>query len=218
MPSACRRVEPQGKPSFDLREADASTRPQLERFIARRFAEVYDARLYSFMPRLFGLYCTDGQLHAAFGLRAASAQPLFLERYLDAPIEAYVAERSDAPASRRRIVEVGNLAGATPGAVRELIVLLSDRLFDEGFHWVAFTGSAGLCNSFSRMGLPLSVIASAPVERLRPEERQYWGRYYDKSPSVMLGDVAGGRRQLHSSSGHGDSVDVFALLNGVGAP
>lgn len=200
-----------------LREADQAGRPALEAFIARRFAEVYDARLYSFMPRLFGLHGRDGSFEAAFGLRAAGRERLFLERYLERPIESYVAAHRAQPVLREHIVEVGNLAGATPGALRDLIPLLCEKLIAEGYLWIAFTGSSRLCNSFARLGLPLEVVAPAPRERLSPQERMAWGRYYDNLPAVMLGDLRAGRRLLVSAQADA-LADPLAPLATVGAP
>ena len=210
-------------PAPALWEADASARPLLEAFIARRFAEVYGARLYNFMPRLFGMRAGDGDLLAAFGWRAAEAQgqrePLFLEHYLDRPIESLIAGVVGRPLPRSSIVEVGNLAGATSGALRALIPLLCERLHREGFQWVAFTGSARLCNSFSRLGLPLQVVAAAPQEGLSEEERQRWGSYYAHQPSVMIGDIAVGVRTLRQlGDGTPEFKQYLAPLAGVGAP
>lgn len=213
-------------PSIDpaLHEADARRRPELQGFIAERFSEVYGAEIYSYMPRLFGLLQVDsGDLLAAFGLRPAEIagvrEPLFLEHYLDRPVEALIAQIAGRPILRRHIVEVGNLAGASPGALRQLIPLVCERLHQEGFHWVVFTGPARLCNSFSRLGLPLQVIAPAPVARLGAEERRRWGRYYDQQPSVMAGDVGSAMRLLRELGRTSRGVQqLLAPLAGIGAP
>ncbi|WP_374680097.1 thermostable hemolysin [Hydrocarboniphaga effusa] len=213
-PAPLHRATASPKPA--LIEAQAATRDALTAFIAERFAEVYGARLYCYLPRLFGLHGADAKLLAAVGLRSAASGPLFLERYLDDPIEAWVAKRQARPVSRQQIVEVGNLAGATPGALRELIPMLCERLQAEGFQWVAFTGAARLCNGFSRLGLPLEIIAPAPIERLAEHERAAWGRYYDSAPSVMLGDIGNGSRLLRHQQCEGG--DPLAALARVGAP
>lgn len=207
---------PATSPPSALIEADAARREALESFIAQRFREVYDAHLYCYLPRLFGLHGPNGELLAAVGLRSAASGPLFLERYLDDSIEAWVARRAARPVARQQIVEVGNLAGATPGALRELIPMLCERLQADGFQWVAFTGAARLCNGFSRLGLPLDIIAPAPIARLAEHERSAWGRYYDSAPSVMLGDIGGGSRLLRHRER--DGSDPLAALARVGAP
>jgi hypothetical protein len=177
-----------------LAEATGAQRAELEAFVASRFREVYGARLYTFMPHLYGATDVHGQLAAAFGLRRASEGPLFLERYLDQPIEQIILAHSGETVTRDAIAEVGNLAGVTPGALRALIVRITTLLQRIGVRWVAFTGSARVCNGFSRLGLPLRVVAPAAIDRLPEAERACWGTYYAHGPSVMIGDVQVGAR------------------------
>lgn len=179
-----------------LLEADACTRPAYERFIAARFAEAYGASLYSFMPRLFGLHESDGRLVAAFGLRAAVDAPLFLERYLDAPAEQVLSRRLGRPVARDEIIEVGNLAGATTGALRHLIPVLAEWLDRAGYRWLVFTGSPRLGNGFAQAGVALDTLGLADPKRLPAREREAWGRYYEAQPSVLLGDIRSGQRDL----------------------
>lgn len=204
--------------SLQLAEALGAARSPLEAFIAARYAEVYGAQLRGFMPRLFSLH-QHGQLIAAFGLRDAAEAPLFLERYLDEPVQAWISRQAGRPQGREHIAEIGNLAGATPGALRSLIPELTRLLHREGFHWLVFTGSAKLCRSFSKLGLPLSVVAPASPERLSAEERVRWGTYYDTAPAVMLGDVLLGERELRASARDPRELRArLAPVAGVGAP
>lgn len=204
--------------ALHITEVCGSARAPLEAFIAARYAQVYGAHLQGFMPRLFGLY-EHGHLIAAFGLRNAAEAPLFLERYLDEPVQACASRHAGEPLGRSHIAEVGNLAGATPGALRSLIPELTRLLHRQGIRWVAFTGSSRLCNGFSRLGLPLSVVAEASPERLSAEERAHWGSYYEHSPAVMLGDVALGARELRASARDPRELRArLAPVAGVGAP
>jgi len=214
-------VPVEGAPASAVRLclAEREERLLLERFIAERFADAYGAELRRFMPRLFGTYDAGGRLHAAFGMRSAAEERLFLECYLDEPVEQLVSRRAGEAVSRRHIAEVGNLAGATPGALRELIPLLTRLLHRQSFHWVVFTGAARLCNGFSRLGLPLSVMAPAPIGRLPEAERAYWGSYYRHSPSVMLGDVRNGWSQLEEMASSPRALAAaLAPVARVGAP
>jgi hypothetical protein len=202
-----------------LHEADAPTRPLYERFIARRFAENYGAQLYHFMPRLFGLHEPSGRLVAAFGLTDASSGPLFVEHYLDRPAIEVVSECVGSRVPRARLAEIGNLAGATPGALRQLIPVLTEHLHEQGYTWLLFTGSARLRNGFSRLGLPLTWLAHARLERIAPAQRHHWGRYYDHEPAVMLGDIRGGHAHLSRLSHSPRGLDpALAAIASVGVP
>lgn len=163
-------------------------RHAVEAFIRRRFAEEHGARVTRFMPCLLGLHAADGSLHGAVGLRLARTGPLFLERYLDRPVEEALADRGIAGVSRERLVEVGNLAADGQGTARRLIVELAGRLSGEGLDWVVFTATPTLANSFRRLGLAPHRLGAADPSRLGAE-RADWGRYYDGHPQVMAGAV-----------------------------
>ncbi|PAU54667.1 thermostable hemolysin [Pseudomonas sp. PIC25] len=186
------------EPAFGLRYAQhrhGERRALLEAFIRERFAEHYGARVRHFMPCLLGLESADGAVRGAVGLRAAGEAPLFLERYLDRPIEQVIAGYSGQPIARRDIVEVGNLAALGAGAARLLIVALTDLLVACGFRWVTFTGTPALLNSFQRLELsPLSLGPADPV--CLGAEQADWGSYYANHPQVMAGEILGGHQRL----------------------
>ena len=184
-------------PRHHLIEAETpALRATLETFIAERYAHAYGARIHSFLPRLYALLGDGEQPLAAFGLRDASSAPLFLETYLAQPIEQTIGERRDIAIARHQIVEVGNLAGRSPGALRVLIVQLGILLQNMGYRFLAFTGNASLINGFARLGIDLIELGHARAECLPSEQRADWGRYYDSEPIVVCADIAAGREHL----------------------
>ena len=84
------------------------------RFVRERYAEAHHAQVQQLLPEQFVLRAADGRLLACAGMRQASCGPLFLEHYLDLPIEQQVAAQLRQPVSRSEILEIGNLA-AMPG-------------------------------------------------------------------------------------------------------
>jgi hypothetical protein len=62
------------------------------------------------MPWLIGLYDANGELKAASGVHIASQGSLYLEKYLDSPIEVTLSSRLSQSVSRAAIVEIGNFA------------------------------------------------------------------------------------------------------------
>ena len=176
----------------------------VEAFIRRRFAEQHAARVTRFMPCLLGLHAADGSLHGAVGLRLAQSCPLFLERYLDLPIEEAIGLHAGEAVDRAGIVEVGNLAADGQGTARRLIVSLADRLAGEGLRWVAFTGTPALINSFRRLGLGPRRLGPADPARVGAELSD-WGRYYDCRPQVMVGRIPEGYRQLVRQGAYRDA-------------
>lgn len=174
---------------------DAGERQAVQALIRESFAREHQAQVRQFMPHLLALRDEGGQLLAAVGYRLAAQAPLFLERYLDAPIEQVLAARMHREVARSQIVEVGNLATARPGQARRLIAAMTALLAAQDLRWVAFTATQHLSNSFRRMNLATHVLASADPARLG-DERADWGTYYDGAPHVLAGGIAEGLQRL----------------------
>ncbi|PKQ40545.1 thermostable hemolysin [Pseudomonas sp. YY-1] len=184
--------------SYELHLASpgSARRVALEQFVCQRFELQHGARIRHFMPCLFGLKNQTGQLLGAVGVRSGNSGPLFLERYLDEPIQSAIGARlGNSVPSRGELVEVGNLAADSPGAARLLIVALTDLLVALGFRWVTFTGTPTLLNSFQRLGLTPIALGEADPARMG-DELADWGSYYDNRPLVMAGDIHGGHQRL----------------------
>ncbi|MBK3868479.1 thermostable hemolysin [Pseudomonas stutzeri] len=182
--------------TLQLAQADqGERRAALEAFIHQRFAEHYGARVTHFMPCLLGLHAEDGTVQGAVGLRSAQRRPLFLERYLDQPIEQAVRQRCGRQVERAQIVEVGNLAAFGNASARLLIVALTDLLVAQGFRWVVFTGTPALLNSFQRLALTPLPLGLADPARMG-DELADWGSYYASRPQVMAGEILPGHQHL----------------------
>jgi hypothetical protein len=160
-------------------------RAEVERFIGDVFREAYGARIRRFKPCLMSLRDQDHRLVAACGFRSAALEPLFMESYLDRPIEAVLAEHTGLPVERNDIVEVGNLSVSEPGMARYLITAINDHLHDTHNQWAVFTAVPVLRNAFIKMGLNPIVLGDADKGRLPPEEQAEWGSYYEQKPQVM---------------------------------
>lgn len=164
----------------------AADREQAARFITDIFAHSYGARVPAVAPDLLTL-ARQERLLAAAGWRGAAEAPLYLERYLDEPIELAVARVAGRPIARARIAEACNLA-ARPGYGVRMVHAMARQLDHEGYEWVAFTATRELVAIFSRMGLPLLALAPAVAHRAGPDTAA-WGRYYDTAPVVVAGRI-----------------------------
>jgi hypothetical protein len=170
-------------------------RADVSAFIRAKFLKDHGAHLHHPMPHLFSLRRPGDEIVAAFGLREAGHERLFMECYLDEPVESRIARLSGREVARDRIIEVGNLA-ASPGGARAMIMALTKHLHESGIEWVTFTGVLALRHAFQRLGLrPLSIAAATP-DRLSESERALWGRYFESRPVVMAGYVPHGHRML----------------------
>jgi hypothetical protein len=170
-------------------------RPALEAFIAAEFRRVHGASVQHFCQVLAGCRDAQGRWIAALGYTPARDGALFLEQYLDEPVEAAIGARIGHAVARPDVVEVGNLAGTDVGAARALIVAMTRHLHALGLVWVAFTATRALLNSFARLRLVPTVLADADPARLGAAGRD-WGSYYASRPQVMFGNIGFGHAQL----------------------
>lgn len=196
---------------LELLPAAAGGRVALEAFIHATYARAYGADVREFMPLLIALRSTAGEPLAVMGVRSAAAEPLFLEQYLDAPVEQIIPARGGCPVQRERVVELGNLAVAHAGAARWMIVALSAFLRGAGVEWVALTAVPALRNAFHHLGIQLTELAPADAGRLGAD-RARWGRYYDSAPVVLAGNVAQGCERLEQTM---QLEHACALLRGL---
>ncbi len=181
-----------------LIDARHPCRTQVEQFIGRRFFEAHGARISRYMPVLLALFDSAGEVLAAVGIRDAGNEALFLEYYLDSPVERAIATRSGRillPPERDSIVEIGNLASIDRRASRELFALLAAYLNLKGYEWAVFTGCSSLHRMFDTLGIETFALGRALQSRL-PVEQQTWGSYYEDNPMVVAGRVSGGYRAL----------------------
>ena len=187
----------------DITDSNSVTqRKDIENFIHRRFAESYDANIRQFMPILLCLKDQSSSPRAALGLRPASNEKLFLENYLDQPVEKLLSSMANKTVSRSEIIEVGNLAISEKGDARALIIAMTSFLSSASFKWVCFTIGPILINSFTRLGLNLIDLGPAHIEMLHHEEQAAWGSYYTQKPRVMAGSINHAREFLVRNSLH----------------
>lgn len=160
-------------------------RTACEGFIGARFEQAHGARVVHFAPYLLGVRDALDRFRAAAGYTPAEGRRLFLEQYLDAPVEHLLARHG---VRREAIVEVGHLAATSAGMGRALIPLLARHLQRLGYGWVVFTATRELRNAFARLGLAPLELARADPARL-PDRGARWGRYYDHEPVVVAGRI-----------------------------
>lgn len=172
-------------PLQTLRRGDVG-RAETEAFIADTFRRHHGAEVPSFAPLLVALRDVDGEIAAAAGWRSAGDGALYLERYLNAPIEQLLVRAERLPPPRQRIVEVGHLAASRPGAGRQLITRLAPHLAGLGFRWVASTLTEPLALLLRRLGVEPLLLGEADPARLGDDAAR-WGRYYEQRPQIAAG-------------------------------
>ena len=166
---------------------DSQGRQQVEAFIANVYAQRFAARVTSFAPTLVSL-CDERGIVSAAGYRIAT-EPLYLERYLSAPIEVMLAERAGARPARESIVEIGHLAVRRPNEGRRLFPLLARHLAERRLRWGVSTLTVELRHLLTRMGIHSFALGPADPVCLGAAASD-WGDYYLHRPVVVAGQLS----------------------------
>jgi hypothetical protein len=182
---------------FECIERDDPDREEVERFIAHVYRRHFGARIAQWAPTLVAQRI-DGQLVAAAGYRSAR-EALYLEHYLDAPVEQLIAAHAGTRVDRRDVVEVGHFASTRSGEGRRLLLHLARHLAHAGFLWVVSTTTQELRTLLGHLGLDALALAPADPRRLGAEALD-WQRYYDHTPVVVAGHLP---RSLPTLDRHG---------------
>lgn len=189
---ACDRYQQQGPAPacagfVDRIDARHPLREQVEQFIRQRYRQAYGARLVEWMPTLCARIDALGQISAAAGLRLATSA-LFVEQYLDCPVEAALHEHFGVRPERAQIVEIGHLSGGGAGAALRLFADLGDALQRAGIEWAVFAATSSLRKRLAMLGAAPALIAPARPQRLG-QDAELWGSYYESDPWVVAGPV-----------------------------
>lgn len=168
-----------------LTAAHMPGREHLERFIHTVFRRAYGANISHFMPTLLSLHDQDERVLAVCGLRRAASGPLFLENYLESPVEAVLSTRVGSAVARNSVVEIGNLAVTELGMARCLLREVIRHLLATDAEWAVFTAIPALRNSLGKLNVQLEVLCDASLDQVPSAEQPDWGSYYQQQPQVM---------------------------------
>jgi hypothetical protein len=168
-------------------------------FVSRIFRERLRATVKPSYLTWQSINAPDGRPLAVLGFRSAGHGPLFLESYLDAPIEDVLAERFGIAVDRDDVVEIGCLAAMPSPALVRLWHESASRLSAQHSIAVA-TLTEPLRSAFNRVGLPFDEIAPARRGQA-PRNGERWGGYYGLNPVVCAGRIGPGLAALSHYAG-----------------
>ena len=187
------RSPPDSLLRLGVADTNAPDRAELEAFVGAAFRRGHDATVASFMPTLLSFRGPAGDLRGVIGLRAAAPQALYLEQYLEQPVEAAISAATGQPVQRTQVVEVGNLAGANCRAAMRMVAQLPGYLLSRDYCWIVFTATRTVRGILESLGAPLVELARADGARVAAGPDR-WGRYYEQDPRVFAGFLPASRR------------------------
>jgi Thermostable hemolysin len=167
--------------------AGSLQRAALEARIRTGFGAHFGACVEGFMPTLAKYQHVTGA-KGVIGVRRASEEALFLETYLDDPVEAAIARVAGRAVARCAIAEIGQFVVDRREIVGDFFLDLVPYLAEQGFEWACFTGTSRIRRIVARLGLAVMPLATADRTRLG-ESQVLWGNYYEHDPVVVAGRV-----------------------------
>ena len=165
---------------------DDAERAGLETYVRSAFNRSHDADVSTFMPTLLAFRDGAGSLRGVIGLRSAADAPLYLENYLDRPVEQAIVAAGYHPVERDEVVEVGNLAAGSCLAAVRMVAQMPRQLMNRGYSWIVFTATSTVHEILLGFGAPLVELGRADPGRVA-RQGDRWGRYYDNDPRVYAG-------------------------------
>jgi Thermostable hemolysin len=178
-------VEPR---TISIHQRMRPERLRVEAYLEAAYDEAFQGRISRHFPTLMSVQDADGVIHAAVGFRLACAESLFLERYLDAPVEVAASAALGEEIDRLGVVEIGNLASTGAGASLFLFLALAGHLHDKGATHAVATATRQLRRSFARVGFATAQLTRADPSRLGDAAAE-WGAYYQRDPAVLVGAI-----------------------------
>jgi len=130
----------------------------------------------------------DSQILACTGYQPAAEGPLFLEQYLDEPVEDCLQRLTHKPVSREQIVEIGGFAVSHKRHALPFMLQLAPTLADFGFKTVVCTVTRPMQGCLRKLGIVSTLLADANPSRVDISNNA-WGTYYDSKPVVLAGDI-----------------------------
>jgi hypothetical protein len=175
----CRRADPR--------------RAEAEAFVRARFQRTHGAQVVTFMPAFLLMQDSTGSIEAVLGFQRAEGNPLFLERYLNRPVEQMIASSAGARVQRSQIVEIGNFAATHARAASTFMSFLAPYFLERKSTWMVFTATSSIRKILSSLGAHCAELGTAQGS-LASAGPDQWGNYYSRDPRVMAGYLPLARR------------------------
>lgn len=182
------RIRPPEMNRFEVASRDSIVRHTLESRVRSGFGHHFDACIEGFMPDLAAYRHVSGAT-GVIGIRGANDERLFLESYLDQPVESVISDSARRPILRREVVEVGQFIVDDKAIVLDFFRDLVPFLRSRGYEWVCFTGTNRIRKLLTKVGFFGKPVAMATKDKVGSDALN-WGTYYQFEPCVIVGKLS----------------------------
>ena len=169
---------------------DAS-RHELEAAIYTGFAHAFGADLHEFYPLLSQL--SYRRSRCFLGVRLAANAPLFVEQYLQQPLELHLGKQ----VKRSEIAELGNLYSTGRMATLGHFIILTEALLQHSIHHLVFTATQQVRSLLSLCQVEAQIISNANGNIASAKD---YGSYYQCVPKVCVVNLRHAQQVIQSTA------------------
>ncbi|MCF6436885.1 thermostable hemolysin [Pseudoalteromonas sp. MMG022] len=177
-------------------------RDELEQTVKSGFASAYQANLHDFYPLLSRLSTSQGD--CVLGLRLAANADLFVEQYLQQPIERFLPQCQ----TRAQIAELGNLYSTHRSATLGHFIVVTRAFLDTDIQYLAFTGTLQVRNLMAWCEVPICELSVAQSECVA--SALDYGSYYAADPKVCVVDLRSAQQVIANNKLFSKLADLYA--------
>ncbi len=156
----------------------------VEDYIYRSFKKKYSANVKYSFPYVLTLNYKK-RICAAAGIRLAESGPLFLERYLQYPVEQETGMCFKTAVRRESIVELSNIISVWRGNNKLLLMLLIDLLHKVNREWLLLLSNREVEDALKKINFTTIRLSDISAKILNGEKEQ-WGSYFNDNSRIIL--------------------------------
>lgn len=189
------RVMEEMELDLELVRKEHGSRKEVEKFARDRYHRAYGAAINTFARELLVLRSKEQGVLGCVGINTGDSGRLYLEQYLEGPLEEEIGRVVGKKIDRSKVAEIGTLATGAKGLSRLTMISLTGVIMSRGIEYIAFTGIKSVRNTLEMLGMPLESLAKASPEKLEGDAAE-WGSYYSAAPEVVFLDVKKGYEMI----------------------
>lgn len=156
--------------SVSIHDRQSERRELAETFIAVHYQRSYGCSVVNHYPTLISVSDEQGRVAGAVGLRFAADESLFLEQYLDRPVELALSSGLLRTVARHQVAEIGSLASSSRNGTLRLFEALAAYLSHQQLDYAAVTATEPLRRLLGRLGITTIDLGAAQAGALPTEE------------------------------------------------
>lgn len=156
---------------------------KVEAFINKSFKKKYSTEA-KFVPSILISLNYNKRIFEVLGMGLAESGPLFLEQYLQYPIEQEIGFFYKTAIKRESIAEMGTVISFCRSTKQLLLILLINYLYKTNREWLVLLSNSEIENTLKRMH-----FTTVPFSDESIKKKEQWAGYLNDESRIMYGHI-----------------------------